>query len=217
MTRKRPPVIYFVSVGYLGLAVLNAIEIWRWRAEYFPHLLLFMALYPIAAYGVFRAYAWAYHLLLVHLGVMLLGALWRVLVLGTVTLSVLLEILLLLAFLWILTRDVVRWVRFMPRYLARFEATVRQQGRALAATGVNISGSGCCVRLDPDAALQFGKAGEIESRLEDRLPVAARGRVAWIAREADHATAGISFGGLDRDNRGRLRDIVGALHERATL
>ncbi len=57
---SKPLTLYLVAAGYLGAMVLNIFQIYSQDRGIYPHDVLFIILYPVAAYGIFKVKRWGH-------------------------------------------------------------------------------------------------------------------------------------------------------------
>lgn len=225
---KKPLTLTLVAAGYLGAMVLHVAQIYLQGRSVYPHDVLLILFYPVAAYGIFKVRAWGWGLVIGHL-IFLLGS------------NVILAIqenyfdnwlfiqtnLLLLFFLWYFLRKSVRspfhnpalrwWERQHPRFGATFRVVVRTAaGEAAEAEGVNLSMGGCFVRLAHDQDVALKEPVELELHYDDFDAFRTKGRVSWVSggSEMNPKGVGIAFSRPDRANRLILRAIIKVVEAR---
>ena len=73
---KKPLSLYLVAAGYLGMMFLQIYQMYEWgRFVSMPYLhdIVFLILYPVAAYGIFKVRKWGWYLVVGHLLFLLMG------------------------------------------------------------------------------------------------------------------------------------------------
>ena len=225
---KKPLSLSLVAAGYLGAMVLHIVQIYMQGRSIYPHDILLVVFYPVAAYGIFKVRAWGWGLVVGHI-IFLLGS------------NIILAIqenyfdnwlfiqlnLLLLFFLWYFLRKSVRspfhnpalrwWERQHPRYGATFRVVVRTAaGENAQAEGVNLSMGGCFVKLAHDQHVALNESVEIELHYEDFDAFRTKGCVSWVSEGSgiNPKGVGIAFSRPDRANRLMLRAIIKVVEAR---
>ena len=51
---RKPLTLDLVAAGYLGMMVLNIVQIYSQDRSIYPHDILFIVFYPVVAYGIFK-------------------------------------------------------------------------------------------------------------------------------------------------------------------
>lgn len=222
---KKPIGLYVVATGYLVAALLTFIEGFWVTRELYPHHFLFMLLYPVVAYGVFRVKRWGWYLIISHIGFLLVSNVMLAIWLGDLRPRLLIELnLLLVFFLWYFLRSSVRspfhnpalrwWERQFPRFGAVFEATLNHSAKdalmEIHGEGINISMGGCFVKLHGADALVLHDELDLELKYEDFEPFRTRCKAMWLAEPDSNNPrgAGMQFIGTDRVNRSLLKGII---------
>ncbi len=225
---RKPIGLYAVGIGYLAAALATLVEgIWL-ADELYPHHYLFMILYPLVAYGVFKVRRWGWYMLIGHIGFLFVSNILMWNWLGDLRPRLLFELnLLLLFFLWYFLRRSVRspfhnpalrwWERQTPRFGAVFAATLKRNGEdVMNGEGINISAGGCFVKLQGAVELVLHDELDIELMYENFDTFKTRCQVMWLA-EPDSGNprgAGIQFVSTDRVNRSLLKGIISVAKSR---
>jgi hypothetical protein len=63
---RKPLTLNLVAAGYLGVMVLNIVQIYSQGRSIYPHDVLFLVLFPVAAYGIFKVRRWGWYLVIGH-------------------------------------------------------------------------------------------------------------------------------------------------------
>ena len=228
---KKPLSLYLVAAGYLGMMFLQIYQMYKWgRFVSMPYLhdIVFLILYPVAAYGIFKVRKWGWYLVVGHLLFLLMGNA-VLLVQYRYYDPVLLPMLIALAlfFLWFFLRKSVRspfhnpalrwWERQHTRYGATFKVTLRNaRGESMLTDGVNLSAGGCFVKLDDNQNMTRHEPVEVELKYDDFDPFRVTGHVTWVTQrsELNPKGAGIAFAHADRQNRALLRAILRTVQAR---
>ncbi len=222
-TKLRKPIsLYLLAAGYLGAMLLHILHIYLRQRHIYPHDVVLLVLYPIAAYGIYRVRRWGWYLVVSHILFLLISN--SVLAIQLRTLNDILMIqlnLLLLFFLWFFLRHSVRspfhnpalrwWERQHKRYGASFKVMLRKAaGGVINTQGINLSSGGCFVELGEGQELSVKDRLDIELSYEDFEPYRAKGRVTWVSSggEVNPRGAGIAFTRADRPNRMLLSAIL---------
>lgn len=225
---RKPLTLDLVAAGYLGMMVLNIVQIYSQGRSIYPHDILFMLFYPVVAYGIFRVRRWAWSLVVGHIIFLLASNLILAVKDGYFDDLLFIQFnLLLVFFLWYFLRTSVRspfhnpalrwWERQHARYGATFQVALRNEsGDLIKAEGVNLSTGGCFIRLADDQNVVLNDRFEVELRYEDFEPFCTKGRVTWVTggSELNPKGAGIAFSRADRANRLLLRSIMKLVESR---
>jgi hypothetical protein len=219
---KKPLSLYLVAAGYLGAMVLNIAQIYLQGRHVYPHDIVFLVLYPAAAYGIVKVRRWGWYLVVAHIIFLLVANTVIAVNFGFLGDQLFIQLnLLLLFFLWFFLRRSVRspfhnpalrwWERQQPRYGATFRVVLRtSEGDAINADGINLSTGGCFVKLAGGQTLTQGDRLELELKYEDFEPFHTKGRVSWASpgSEFNPRGIGIAFSRPDRANRIMLKAIM---------
>ncbi len=225
---RKPLTLDLVAAGYLGMMVLNIVQIYSQDRSIYPHDILFIVFYPVVAYGIFKVRRWGWSLVVGHIIFLLVGNIILVVKHGYFDDFLFIQFnLLLLFFLWYFLRSSVRspfhnpalrwWERQHTRYGATFQVTLRNEsGDTIKMDGVNLSKGGCFVRLANDQDVAQNQSFEVELRFEDFAPFHARGRATWVSggSELNPKGAGIAFSRADRASRLVLKEIMKEVESR---
>lgn len=225
---RKPLTFYLVAAGYLAAMVLNIFQIYSLDRDIYPHDVLFIILYPVAAYGIFKVKRWGWYLVVGHILFLLIINVVLAMRLGYVIDALFIQLnLLLVFFLWYFLRSSVRspfhnpalrwWERQHTRYGATFEVTLRKASDpALCVDGINLSSRGCFVKLADDQNVALHDHVEVELKYDEFEPLHARGRVTWVTggSEFNPKGAGIAFSRPDRANRLLLKAIMRVVRDR---
>ncbi len=219
---RKPISLYLLGAGYLGAMALHILYIYVRQSHVYPHDIALLALYPIAAYGIFRVRRWGWYLVIGHIVFLLISNGVLAVQLRNFNDVLLIQLnLLLLFFLWFFLRHSVRspfhnpalrwWERQHMRYGASFKVTLRKSsGGVIHAQGINLSSGGCFVELGTEQQLSAKDRLDIELTYEHFEPFRAKGRVSWVSsgQGINPRGAGIAFTRADRPNRMLLSAIL---------
>jgi hypothetical protein len=225
---RKPFTLYLVAAGYLVAMVLYIVQVYQQTTPTYMFQILFIALFPVAAYGIFRVRRWGWYLVVSHMLFLLIANVVLAIKLGELDNQLFIQLNLLLVFLlWYFLRSSVRspfhnpalrwWERQHSRYGATFEVTLRKgSDPALSVDGINLSSGGCFVRLADDQNVALHDRVEVELKYDEFEPFHASGRVTWVAggSEFNPKGAGIAFSRPDRANRLLLKAIMRVVQDR---
>jgi hypothetical protein len=225
---RKPLTLNLVAAGYLGVMVLNIVQIYSQGRSIYPHDVLFLVLFPVAAYGIFKVRRWGWYLVIGHTLSLLIINVVLTVKFGYFFDQLFIQFnLLLLFFLWFFLRKSVRspfhnpalrwWERQHSRYGATFRVTLRNEsGDVVTGEGVNLSMGGCFIKLADDRNITTKDRFEVELRYDDFEPFHTKGRVTYIrpGSELGPKGAGIVFSRADRPNRLLLKAILKMVESR---
>ncbi len=222
-TRLRKPLaLYLVAGGYLWAMAVNIFAFYSHTRSLYPYDILFVILYPVAAYGIYKVRPWGWYLVVAHLVFLFIGNILLALKFGRLDQQMLIQLnVLLIFFLWFFLRSSVRspfhnpalrwWERQHNRYGATFQVVLHNEsGDAITADGVDLSMGGCFIKLAEDQNVALNDPVELELRYEDLEPFCTKGRIAWVtaASALNPKGAGVAFSRTDRANRLLLKGIL---------
>jgi hypothetical protein len=219
---KKPLSLTLVAIGYVAVMVLHSAQIYAQGRALYPHDFLLLALYPVAAYGIFKVRWWAWSLVVAHIIFLIASNVILAVADNHYDDALLIQLnLLLLFFLWFFLRKSVRspfhnpalrwWERQHPRFGANFGVTLRTaNGDAIRGDGINLSRGGCFVKLEPGQSLALKDRVEVSLRYEDFDSFQGKGQVTWVTEgsELNPKGVGIAFSRPDRVNRLVLRAML---------
>ncbi len=219
---RKPLALYVLAAGYLGAMVLHVLQIYIQGRHVYPHDIVLIVLYPVAAFGIYKVRRWGWYLVIGHILFLLISNTVLAVQLRTFNDVLLIQLnLLLLFFLWFFLRRNVRspfhnpalrwWERQHMRYGATFKIMLRKaSGGVINTRGINLSMGGCFVELADGQGLAINDRLDIELVYEHFEPFRAKGRVSWVsgATELNPRGAGIAFTRADRPNRKLLNAIL---------
>lgn len=224
---KKPLSLYLVAAGYLGMMFLQIYQMYKWGRfqSIYLHDIVFLILYPVAAYGIFKVRKWGWYLVVGHILFLLVGNILLVVQYRYYD-PVLLPMLIALSvfFLWYFLRKSVRspfhnpalrwWERQYTRYGATFKVTLHNsRGETIVLDGVNLSGGGCFLKLGDDQSVEMNEHLLVELKYQDFDVFHANGHVTWRTprTELNPKGFGIEFARPDRANRAILKSILKAV------
>jgi Tfp pilus assembly protein PilZ len=225
---KKPLSLYLIAAGYLGMMFLQIYQMYKWgRFESVPYLhdIVFLILYPVAAYGIFKVRKWGWYLVVGHILFLLIGNVVLVAQYRYYD-PVLLPMLIALSvfFLWYFLRKSVRspfhnpalrwWERQYTRYGATFKVTLHNaRGDTIVLDGVNLSAGGCFLKLGDDQSVEMNEHLLVELKYQDFDTFHANGHVTWMTprTEINPKGFGIEFARPDRANRAILKSVLKAV------
>ena len=189
---------------------------------------MFLVLYPVAAYGIFKVRKWGWYLVVGHSLFLLIGNIVLAVQYGYYDDILTIQLVVLLAFfLWFFLRKSVRspfhnpalrwWERQHTRFGATFKVTLRNaRGETMHVDGVNLSVGGCFVKLDDSQDMARHEPVDVELKYDDFDPVRVKGHVTWVTprSELNPKGAGIVFTNADRQNRALLKAILRTVQTR---
>ncbi len=225
---SKPLTLYLVAAGYLIAMVLYIGQVYYQTSPIYMFQILFIALFPVAAYGIFRVRRWGWNLVVGHMLFLLIANVVLAIKLGELNNQLFIQLNLSLVFLlWYFLRSSVRspfhnpalrwWERQNARYGATFEVPLRKgSDPALSVDGINLSSGGCFVRLADDQNVALHDRVEVELKYDEFEPFHARGRVTWVTggSEFNPKGAGVAFSRPDRANRLLLKAVMRVVQDR---
>ena len=219
---RKPLALYLVAGGYLWAMAVNIFAFYSQIRSFYPYDILFVILFPVAAYGIYKVRPWGWYLVVSHLVFLFIANILLALKFGRLDQQMLIQLnLLLIFFLWFFLRSSVRspfhnpalrwWERQHNRYGTTFQVVLHSEsGDAITADGVDLSMGGCFIKLAEDQNVALNDPVELELRYEDFEPLCTKGRIAWVtaASELNPKGAGVAFSRTDRANRLLLKSIL---------